>query len=207
MPSFHSGIVLASGNGLLSTSIAEGRLRTGAGSTRIDRPSPAAGAHGRVGTVVALCLALALACAHRQGPTDLPRDDLTKALGALERKVCLTIGDRTNGPRDQCEPQVDRSTYLRPLREVFVAAPPILKAYLCSMDRTLLRLPLTVERELLRLPRQPDGKRVPEHRSSKRCAREQGALQSIGPPPGPSIGGPADLSTVPATIPPCPAWK
>jgi len=110
-------------------------LRTGAGSTRIDRPSPAAGARGRVGTVVALCLALALACTHRQGPTDLPRDDLTKALGALERKVCLTIGDRTNGPRDQCEPQVDRSTYLRPLRDVFVAAPPILRAYLCSMDR------------------------------------------------------------------------
>jgi hypothetical protein len=126
---------MASGNGLLSTSIAEGRVRTGAGSTRIDRPSPAAGAHGRVGTVIALCLALALACAHRQGPADLPRDDLTKALDALERKVCLTIGDRTNGPRDQCEPQVDRSTYLRPLRDVFSAAPPILKAYLCSIDR------------------------------------------------------------------------
>ena len=87
------------------------------------------------GTVVALGLALALACAHRQGPTDLPRDDLTKALDALERKVCLTIGDDTNGPRDQCEPQVDRSTYLQPLREVFLAAPPILKAYLCSLDR------------------------------------------------------------------------
>ena len=92
-------------------------------------------AHGGVGAVVALCLTLALACAYRQGPTDPPRDDLTKALSALERKVCLTIGDRANGPRDQCEPQVDRSTYLRPLRDVFVAAPPILKAYLCSLDR------------------------------------------------------------------------
>jgi hypothetical protein len=85
--------------------------------------------------VVALCLALTLACAYRQGPTDLARDDLTKALGALERKVCLTIGDRSNGPRDQCEPHVDRSTYLQPLRAVFLAAPPILKAYLCSVDR------------------------------------------------------------------------
>ena len=91
--------------------------------------------HGRVGTVVALCLALALACAPRQGPTDLPRDDLTKALGALEEKVCLTIGAVTNGPGNRCEPQVDRSTYLQPLREVFLAAPPILKAYLCALDR------------------------------------------------------------------------
>ena len=84
---------------------------------------------------VAWCLALALACAPRQGPTDLPREDLTNALDALERKVCLTVGDRTNGPRDQCELQVDRSTYLRPLRDVFSAAPPILRAYLCSVDR------------------------------------------------------------------------
>ena len=76
-----------------------------------------------VGIVVALCLALALACVYGQGPTDLPSDDLTNALGALEPKVCLTIGDRTNGPRDQCEPQVDPSSHLRPLREVFVAAP------------------------------------------------------------------------------------
>lgn len=86
-------------------------------------------------SVVGLGLALALGCTHRQGPTDLPRDDLTKALGALEGKVCLTIGDRNGNSRDQCEPEVDRSTYLRPLREVFLAAPPVLKAYLCSMDR------------------------------------------------------------------------
>jgi hypothetical protein len=82
-----------------------------------------------------LCLAFALACAHSKDPTDRPTDDLTNALDALERKVCLTIGDRSNGPRDQCEPHVDRSTYLRPLRDVFSAAPPILKAYLCSADR------------------------------------------------------------------------
>ena len=56
-------------------------------------------------------------------------------VGPLERKVCLTIGGRTGGPRDHCEPQVDRSTYLRPLRDVFVAAAPALKAYLCSIDR------------------------------------------------------------------------
>jgi hypothetical protein len=113
----------------------EGQLRTGRGNTRIDRPSPAAGAQSRPGIVVALGLAFVLACAPRQGPTDLPKDDLARALDALERKVCLTVGDRTNGPGDQCEPQVDRSTYLQPLREVFLAAPPILRAYLCSMDR------------------------------------------------------------------------
>lgn len=85
--------------------------------------------------VIAGCLSLALACAHRQSQADLPTDDLARALDALERKVCLTVGDRANSPRDHCEPQVDRSTYLQPLREVFVAAPPILKAYLCSLDR------------------------------------------------------------------------
>jgi predicted small lipoprotein YifL len=89
-------------------------------------------------TAVALCLASSLACAHRKGPADLPTDDLTRALDALDRKVCLTIGDRTNGPRDECEPDVDRSTYLQPFRDVFSAAPPILKAYLCSVDRLYL---------------------------------------------------------------------
>jgi hypothetical protein len=97
--------------------------------------TPVRGWPGRAGSATALSLALALACAHRQGPTDLPQDDLANGLDALERKVCLTIGDRTNGPRDQCEPHVDRSTYLRPLREVFSAAPPVLKAFLCSLDR------------------------------------------------------------------------
>jgi hypothetical protein len=84
---------------------------------------------------VAWCLISTLACAHRQSPPDLPADDQAKALDALERKVCLTIGDRTNSSRDRCELQVDRSTYLQPLREVFSAAPPVLKAYLCSLDR------------------------------------------------------------------------
>jgi hypothetical protein len=90
---------------------------------------------GGVRIAVAWCLASALACAHRQVPTDLSTVDLTKALDALERKVCLTIGDRANGPRDRCEPHVARSTYLQPLRDVFSAAPPVLKAYLCSLDR------------------------------------------------------------------------
>ena len=101
-------------------------------------PAPVAKARRRprpAGTAAALCLGLTLACAHRHGPTDLQGDGLTKALDALERKVCLTIGDRTNGPKDRCEPHVDRSTYLRPLRDVFSAAPPVLKAYLCSLDR------------------------------------------------------------------------
>ena len=89
----------------------------------------------RVGNALTACLTLALGCAPRHGPSGLPGNDLAKALDALERKVCLTIGDRTNAPTDQCEPQVDRSRYLQPLREVFAAAPPILKAYLCSLDR------------------------------------------------------------------------
>src|SRR5678816_1984175 len=67
-----------------------------------------ASGNGLLSTSIALCLALALGCAQRKGPTDRPTDDLTKALAVLERKVCLTIGDRTNGPGDQCEPHVDR---------------------------------------------------------------------------------------------------
>src|ERR1700745_1137293 len=102
---------MASGNALLSTPIAAQRQRVTEGASFPVRVAKARLWPRRAGTAVALCLASALACAHRQGPSDLPRDDLTKALDALERKVCLTIGDRTNGPRDQCEPQVDRATY------------------------------------------------------------------------------------------------
>jgi hypothetical protein len=70
-----------------------------------------------------------------EGPARLPRDDLAEVLGALEKKVCLTIGDRANRSSDRCEPQVDRATYLQPVRDVFSAAPPIFKAYLCTIDR------------------------------------------------------------------------
>ena len=80
-------------------------------------------------------VALAFACAHPQAPATQPSSSLANALSDLEAKVCLTVGSRSNGPTDKCEPQVDRATYLEPLREVFLAAPPIFKAYLCSLDR------------------------------------------------------------------------
>ena len=86
----------------------------------------------------AMCVASVLACAPAQHPGDIPSDNVAKALDALERKVCLTVGDRTNAPTDRCEPQPDRQTYLQPLRDVFLAAPPIFRAYLCSMDRIYL---------------------------------------------------------------------
>ena len=80
-------------------------------------------------------LACALACAPRRPAASRSADDMAEALSALEQKVCLTSGVRTNTPSDRCESQVDRATYIEPLRDVFVAAPPVLKAYLCSMDR------------------------------------------------------------------------
>ena len=76
-----------------------------------------------------------LACASKRPAATPPADAMADALSAIERKVCLTSGVRTNTPGDRCESAVDRATYIEPLRDVFVAAPPVLKAYLCSMDR------------------------------------------------------------------------
>ena len=76
-----------------------------------------------------------LACAPVPPSAGRPTDEMAAALNALERRVCLTMGVRTNAPGDQCEPLVDRATYLEPLRDVFLAAPPIFRAYLCSFDR------------------------------------------------------------------------
>jgi len=59
-------------------------------------------------------------------------------LDVLERKICLTIGARTYSSADKCESRVDRPTYVQPLFDVYRAAPPILKAYLCSLDRIYL---------------------------------------------------------------------
>lgn len=81
------------------------------------------------------CVALSAACARPHSSRAGEATELAAALDALDRKVCLTMGARTNGPQDRCEPQPDRATYLQPLREVFLAAPPIFRAYLCSMDR------------------------------------------------------------------------
>jgi len=84
---------------------------------------------------VLTCLGALLACTPGPPSPIRPADQLIDALNTLERKVCLTVGVRANAPGDQCEAQVDRTAYLEPLREVFLAAPPIFKAYLCSMDR------------------------------------------------------------------------
>jgi hypothetical protein len=81
------------------------------------------------------CVALSTDCARPQSSGAGGATELAAALDALDLKVCLTSGPRTNGPRDRCEPRPDRTTHLQPLREVFLAAPPILRAYLCSMDR------------------------------------------------------------------------
>jgi len=78
---------------------------------------------------------IALACAPRRPAATRPVGDMAEALSAMERKVCLTSGVRTNTPSDRCESPVDRAMYIEPLRDVFLAAPPVLKAYLCSMDR------------------------------------------------------------------------
>ena len=80
-------------------------------------------------------LAALLTCAPVSPPPSRPTQEMAAALSALEQKVCLTRGVRTNAPADQCEPSVDRATYLEPLQDVFLAAPPIFKAYLCSFDR------------------------------------------------------------------------
>ena len=80
------------------------------------------------------CIALACTPPSRPAATRLA-GDMVEALSAMERKVCVTRGVRTNTPSDRCESEVDRATYIEPLRDVFLAAPPILKAYLCSMDR------------------------------------------------------------------------
>lgn len=61
--------------------------------------------------------------------------DTLKVLEILERKICLTIGTRTYSSADRCESRVDRQTYVQPLFDVYRAGPPILKAYLCSVDR------------------------------------------------------------------------
>jgi len=82
-----------------------------------------------------LVLCIALACAPSRPAATRPAGDMVEALSAMERKVCLTSGVRANTPSDRCESQVDRATYIEPLRDVFLAAPPVLKAYLCSIDR------------------------------------------------------------------------
>ena len=85
-----------------------------------------------------VCIASAVSCGVSRAPQNAQNADVPSAFATLERKICLTIGARTYSSADKCEPRVDRPTYVRPLFDVYRAAPPILKAYLCSLDRIYL---------------------------------------------------------------------
>ena len=80
----------------------------------------------------------AVSCAVSRTTRTAQTTDTLRVLDVLERKICLTIGARTYSPADRCESRVDRTTYVQPLFDVYRAAPPILKAYLCSLDRIYL---------------------------------------------------------------------
>src|SRR5215203_4020337 len=80
----------------------------------------------------------ASSCAGSRAPRTAQNTDTLRVLDALERKICITIGARTYSSADKCESRVDRRTYVQPVFDVFRAAPPILKAYLCSLDRIYL---------------------------------------------------------------------
>ena len=77
----------------------------------------------------------ASSCAVSRAPRTAQDTDTLSVLDVLERKICLTIGARTFSSADKCESRVDRPTYVQPLFDVYRAAPPIFKAYLCSLDR------------------------------------------------------------------------
>lgn len=80
----------------------------------------------------------ALSCAGPRAARITETPATRRALEVLERKICLTIGARTYSSADKCESRVDRPTYVQPLLDVYRAAPPILRAYLCSLDRIYL---------------------------------------------------------------------
>lgn len=96
------------------------------------------GAYVRVTSVALVWLASTVSCTVSRAPKYAQNGDTLGVLAALERKICLTIGARTYSSADKCEPQVDRPTYVQPVFDVYRAAPPILKAYLCSLDRIYL---------------------------------------------------------------------
>jgi hypothetical protein len=92
-----------------------------------------------LGAALALVCALsAISCAVVRPRKGAQSADVSEAVAALERKLCLTIGPRRYNSADQCEPQIDRTTYVQPLLDVFLAGPPIFRAYLCSLDRIYL---------------------------------------------------------------------
>lgn len=80
----------------------------------------------------------AVSCAVSRATRTAYTTDTLRVLDVLERKICLTIGARTYSSADKCESRVDRPTYVQPLFDVYRAAPPIVRAYLCSLDRIYL---------------------------------------------------------------------
>ena len=140
----------------------------------------------------------ASSCAVSRAPTTAQNTDTLRTFDVLERKICLTIGARTYSPADTCESRVDRPTYVQPLFDVYRAAPPILKAYLCSLDRIYVDDQLiwnadfritTDPRNTARVPRDTEPSA-----SGEGCSRGRWAT-SIGPVAGHNIGGPAHPST------------
>jgi hypothetical protein len=92
----------------------------------------------RAASLSLVWMVAAVSCAVSPAPRTAHSTDTLNVLDVLERKICLTIGARTYSSADKCESQVDRPTYVQPLFDVYRAAPPILKAYLCSVDRIYL---------------------------------------------------------------------
>ena len=83
-------------------------------------------------------LVSAVSCTVSRTTRTAQTTDTLRVSDVLERKICLTIGARTYSSADKCESRVDRPTYFQPLFDVYRAAPPIVKAYLCSLDRIYL---------------------------------------------------------------------
>ena len=91
-----------------------------------------------MGRASALVWIVSAACGVSRATRTTPTTDTPGVWAILERKICLTVGARTYSSADQCEARVDRPTYVQPFFDVYRAAPPIVKAYLCSLDRIYL---------------------------------------------------------------------
>lgn len=98
------------------------------------RPAPPVCATGLALAWMVGAVSCAAAPAARPGQGPGPLSDLE----VVERKVCLTIGRRTYSAADRCVARADRPTYIQPVLDVYRAAPPIMRAYLCSLDRIYL---------------------------------------------------------------------
>ena len=115
----------------------------------------------------------ASSCAVSRAPRTAQDPDTPRVLDVLERKICLTIGARTYSAADKCESRVDRPTYVQPLFDVYRAAPPILKAYLCSLDRIYLDYQLIWN---------ADFRITTDQQTQREHNDEHGELTTLAPP-------------------------